>query len=478
MSSIKKNFIYNSLYQILVMFIPLITTPYISRVLGAQGVGTYSYAFSIANYFVLFIMLGLNNYGNRTIARVRDNEEKLSKTFWSIYALQLFLGIIINIMYVGYSFFISSNIYISLSMLFYVLSATFDINWLFFGLEKFKLTVIRNTLIRILTTISIFLFVNTSKDLVIYCLIMTLGVLLSQLVLWPYVIKNIKMYIPSFQDISVHIKPNLILFITVIAVSLFNIMDKIMLGIMTTKLEVGFYESSQKIIAIPTALITSLGTVMLPRMSNMVEKNEEQSNKLIYISIIFAMFLSTSLCFGIMGVSKEFVPLFYGEGYEKCISLFLILLPTCLFLAFANVIRTQYLLPHQMDRAYVISAILGAIVNVSGNIILIPNFGSIGASISTLLAEITVCIYQSNAVKKYQPIMLYVKKSLPFLFSGMIMFFVIFTITLPLSNILSLLLKIILGACIYFVVLICQLVIYKIITKRTFFNFNKEINRI
>ena len=104
MSSIKKNFLYNSLYQILVMFIPLITTPYISRVLGAQGVGTYSYAYSIANYFVLFIMLGLNNYGNRTIARVRDNEEKLSKTFWSIYALQLFLGIIINIIYVGYSF--------------------------------------------------------------------------------------------------------------------------------------------------------------------------------------------------------------------------------------------------------------------------------------------------------------------------------------------------------------------------------------
>ena len=285
MSSIKKNFLYNSLYQILVMFIPLITTPYISRVLGAQGVGTYSYAYSIANYFVLFIMLGLNNYGNRTIARVRDNEKKLSKTFWSIYALQLFLGIIINIIYVGYSFFISSNIYISLSMFFYVLSATFDINWLFFGLEKFKLTIIRNTTIKILTTICIFWFVNTSKDIVVYCLIMTSGMLLSQLLLWPYVIKKIKVYRPNFQDISKHIKPNLILFITVIAVSLFNIMDKIMLGIMTTKVEVGFYESSQKIIAIPTALITSLGTVMLPRMSNMVEKNEEQSNKLIYISI-------------------------------------------------------------------------------------------------------------------------------------------------------------------------------------------------
>ena len=129
-----------------------------------------------------------------------------------------------------------------------------------------------------------------------------------------------------------------------------------------------------------------------------------------------------------------------------------------------------------MDRAYVISAILGAIVNITGNIILIPNFGSIGASISTLLAEAIVCIYQSNAVKRYQPILLYIKKSLPFLFSGVLMFFVIFIITLPFSNIVNLFIKIILGVCVYFIILICQLIIYKVVTKKAFFNFNKEMN--
>lgn len=474
MNSIKKNFIYNSLYQILIMFIPLITTPYISRVLGANGIGTYSYAYSIASYFVLFIMLGINNYGNRTIARIRDDNDELSKSFWSIYAMQFFLGIIVNIFYVLYVFKISNDIYVSLSMFFYVLSATFDINWLFFGLEKFKMTVIRNTVIKIVTTICIFLFVKTSNDIIIYCLIMTIGMLFSQIVLWPYVLKNIKLYRPNFCDVKKHIKPNLVLFITVIAVSLFNIMDKIMLGLMTSKIEVGFYDSSQKIIAIPTALITSLGTVMLPRMSNMVEKDEKQSNKLIYISIIFAMFLSTSMCFGIMGVSREFVPVFYGKGYEKCIILFLILLPTCLFLAFANVIRTQYLLPHQMDRAYVVSAILGATVNVIGNLIMIPKYGSIGASISTLLAEAVVFFYQSNSVKKYQPILFYITKSIPFLVSGITMFICLFIVSLDFSNVISLAIKIIMGACIYFIILICQLVVYKIIKKRAFFNFKRS----
>ena len=474
MNSIKKNFIYNSLYQILIMFIPLITTPYISRVLGANGIGTYSYAYSIASYFVLFIMLGINNYGNRTIARIRDDNDELSKSFWSIYAMQFFLGIIVNIFYVLYVFKISNDIYVSLSMFFYVLSATFDINWLFFGLEKFKMTVIRNTVIKIVTTICIFLFVKTSNDIIIYCLIMTIGMLFSQIVLWPYVLKNIKLYRPNFCDVKKHIKPNLVLFITVIAVSLFNIMDKIMLGLMTSKIEVGFYDSSQKIIAIPTALITSLGTVMLPRMSNVVEKDEKQSNKLIYISIIFAMFLSTSMCFGIMGVSREFVPVFYGKGYEKCIMLFLILLPTCLFLAFANVIRTQYLLPHQMDRAYVVSAILGATVNVIGNLIMIPKYGSIGASISTLLAEAVVCFYQSNSVKKYQPILFYITKSIPFLVSGITMFICLFIVSLDFSNVISLAIKIIMGACIYFIILICQLVVYKIIKKRAFFNFKRS----
>lgn len=466
MSSIKKNFLYNSAYQILVMFIPLLTTPYISRVLGAEGIGVYSYAFSVASYYVLFIMLGLNNYGNRTIAQSRDDDKELSKQFWSIYALQFFLGIVINVIYFFYCIILAENKNIALSMWLYVISASFDVNWFFFGMEMFKKTVIRNAIIKIVTTSSIFLLVKGKNDILMYCLIMTVGMFLSQIVLWPYVLKNVKFYRPSIEEIKIHIKPNLFLFLTVIAVSLFKIMDKIMLGIMTNKEQVGFYESSEKIISIPTALITSLGTVMLPRMSNLVSNKNIQSNEIISKSIAFAMLLSSSMCFGIMGVSKEFVPIFYGKGYETCIYLFLILLPTCLFMAFANVIRTQYLLPHKKDSAYVISAFLGAIVNVVVNVILIPQYGSIGAAIGTICAEVAVCIYQSYTIRKEQPIKVYLKASIPFIMSGILMFLIIFNIyfvRLPL--IINLIIKIIIGVVIYFVTLFTQIFIVKVLRR-------------
>ena len=463
MDSIKKNFIYNSIYQIMIMFIPLITTPYISRVLGASGIGTYSYAYSIANYYVLFIMLGLNNYGNRSIAKVRDEKIELEKTFWSIYSMQFVLGIFFNIIYLLYCFIFSANSHVSLAVSFYVISACFDVNWFFFGLEKFKLTVIRNTIIKILTTICIFLFVKESTDIIIYCLIMTIGLLASQLALWPYILRNINFYKPTIKEIIVHIKPNLFLFLTVIAVSLFKIMDKVMLGIMTTTTEVGYYESAERIIAIPTALITSLGTVMLPRMTNMINNNK-QDKKLIYWSMLFAMFISTSMCFGIMGVSKEFVPLFYGNGFEKCIDLFIILLPTCIFMAFANVIRTQYLLPHQMDKDYVISAFLGAGVNLTVNWIFIPLYGCMGAAIGTFFAEAIVCLYQAYAVRKYLPIKKYFYKSLYFIFAGLFMFLIIFNIDVGNMTIfVELFIKILIGIVLYFIVLILQILFRKYI---------------
>lgn len=462
MNSIKKNFIYNSVYQILIIVIPLITTPYISRVLGPAGIGEYSYRYSITSYFMIFILLGLNNYGNRAIARVRDNKEMLRKTFWSIYGMQLFVGIIINLIYLIYCLVLSSNTGISIILWLYVLSSTIDVNWFFFGMEKFRMTVTRNCIIKILSTISIFILVKTSNDLKVYCLILSGSTLFSQSILWPYIIKNIKPPKLKIEDIIVHIKPNLFLFLTVIAVSLFKIMDKVMLGIMANTAEVGFYESSEKVIAVPTALITSLGTVMLPHMTNIVAKKSDIGEKIIYYSIIFAMFISSSICFGIMGVAKEFVPFFYGPGYEKCVLLFWILLPSCLFLAFANVIRTQYLIPHQYDKEYVISAFLGAIVNIVINLILIPQYGAIGAAIGTLFAEGVVCLYQCAQVYKKLPINKYVFCSAPFVIAGTLMFILLNKIKIVQESILLILgIKIFLGIVIYLGVLLIEIVVFR-----------------
>jgi len=130
MNSVKKNFAYNFIYQVLIMILPLITAPYLSRVLRADGMGTYSYTYSIAYYFTLFGMLGLNNYGNRSIARIRNDKEKLSKTFWEIYGMQVITSIIIFIFYFLYAGFARTNRTISILQGCFVISVLLDIAFL------------------------------------------------------------------------------------------------------------------------------------------------------------------------------------------------------------------------------------------------------------------------------------------------------------------------------------------------------------
>ena len=446
---IVKNYIYNTSYQILAIILPIITTPYISRVLGAERIGAYSYSYSIAYYFVMFIMLGLNNYGNRTIASVREDKGKLSKTFWEIYSVQIINGIVVTIIYILFACLFFNNL-MTWILLIYIISAIIDINWFFFGLEEFKLTVVRNSIIKVLTTISIFIFVKESKDIYLYALIMTLGMLLSQCMLWPFVKRYVYYTKVTFKDLKTHIKPNLILFIPVVAISLYKIMDKIMLGSISSIEHVGYYESTEKIVQVPISLINSLGTVMLPQIS---KQEENQVKRYFELSIIFVMCLSVSICFGIMGVSDEFVPLFYGNGYEQCKILFKILMPSCIFLAFANVIRTQFLIPNKEDKVYIKSVIYGAIVNLGINILLIPKFNSTGAAIGTFLAEFVVCVAQIIMVKnKIKNLKKYILESIPLVLGGIIMYFVLELIPKnSINNFVILSEKIIFGAILYIV---------------------------
>lgn len=448
-SSVKKNLIYNFAYQILAVALPLITTPYISRVLGPTKVGEYSYAYAIAYYFVMVTMLGLNNYGNRTIAAVRDDKEKLSKEFCSIYVMQFFFGCISLVAYVFYGILFSNEIMTWVVSL-YVISAIFDVNWFFFGLEQFKLTVTRNTIIKLFTTICIFIFVKSQDDIYKYALIMVLGILISQLILWQFLRKYIAFTKVTVKDVIRHIKPNLILFIPIISISLYKVMDKIMLGAMTTKTEVGLYESSERIIQIPMALIQSMGTVMLPKITNLISNNDEKSTKSYFSSsIMLVMFLSSSMCFGIMGVARYFVPLYYGDKYLKCVDLFQILLPSCVFLAFANVIRTQFLIPRKKDRIYIISVILGAVVNIAINFVLIPRYESIGAAIGTLIAEITVCIYQAWMIRNEVEIAVYARNSLIFVCPAILMYLLLLLIRPSFSTIVNLFILVLVGGIFY-----------------------------
>lgn len=463
-SSIKRNFLYNAFYNVLTLILPLITTPYISRVMGAEKIGIYSYAYSIAYYFGLFILLGLNNYGNRTIAGVRDDKEKLSRTFWSIYAMQIIMTLIVVIIYVIYVLFLAENKMMAWIQLIYLLSVALDINWFFYGMEQFKMTVTRNSIIKILNLILILLLVKDQNDLYLYGFIMAGGMLASQFALWFFLRRFIKFSKISMNEVISHIKPNLILFIPVLAISLYTTMSKIILGGLSSMEAVGYYENSNKLTQIPAMAITSLGTVMLPRMSNLIAngKNKE-AMKYIQISLLLSIFLSCSMAFGISAIAKEFVPIFYGEGYEPCVEIISILVLSSIFISWANVIRTQYLIPNQKDKTYIISVFLGAIINIVANIVLIPYLSAFGAAIATLLAEFIVCTYQTWMVRKEIKVKLYFKQSFPFIISGIFMYIIVTNIPNFYSNMIMLVIKVVSGALIY---LILCVIYYRTILRK------------
>lgn len=450
MTSIKKNFLYNAFYQVLTLILPLITTPYISRVMGAERVGVYSYAYSIAYYFGMFILLGTNNYGNRTTASVRDDKKILSKTFWSIYAMQLFLGLFVSTVYLMYVFVIAEEQMMALLQIIYLISVALDISWFFFGIEQFKLTVTRNTIIKILTVVAMLLFVKSIDDLYIYALIMVGSSLISQIFLWIFLKDYVIFQKITLCDIKKHIIPNLILFIPVIAISLYALMGKIILGNMSSMIEVGYFESANKLTVIPTMAVTALGTVMLPRISNMVSHGQhEETQKYLEKSLIISVFLSSSMALGISAVSKEFVPLFYGEGFDKCKILIPILVLSSIFVSWANVIRTQYLIPYKKDKIYIQSVFLGAIINIILNILLIPTLQSIGAAIASLSAEIIVSVFQTFKVRKELHIRSYLKKSIPFLIIGFIMYAIVIQVPFINNAIVTIIIKVLIGGVIY-----------------------------
>ena len=453
-SSLRVNFIYNTAYQVLAIIIPLITTPYLTRKLGAEQIGVFSYSNSIAYCFAIFAMLGVNNYGNRSIAMARDNKEELSNKFLEIYAFQLLTSIVSVATYFFYIAVWAEDKCISMVFLMYVVSSAFDVNWFFFGMEKFKITTARNVFVKLFTVILIFILVKTPNDVYKYAFIYSSGILASQIVMWVSIKKYIVIKRIAFRGVVSHIKPNLVLFIPVIAVSLYKFMDKIMLGAISTKTEVGFYESSDRMILVPSVLINSLGAVMLPRMSNLVANNKKE-NGLAYLSksIRFVSFLASSLSFGIMGIASVFVPLYYGPGFDKCITLFYILLPSCIFVGFANVLRTQYMIPNHMDTGYTISVLSGTAINLLLNWLLIPKHGSIGAAVATLAAEIIVWMIHCAYVYKKLPLFYYFKSCLPAIVSGVIMFLSLkyLTVAATSSGVLNVLLKILFGAFVYLI---------------------------
>ena len=428
---LRVNLIYNLGYQIFAIVLPLITAPYVSRVLGADNIGRYSYIQACANYFFLFAMLGVSNYGNRTVASVRDDKEKLEKTFWEIYVFQFCVGGAVCLAYLIYcTYMVKQDNLIAYIQFFYVASGCLGINWLMFGLEQFKLITIRNIIIRIGMTLSIFIFVQDHGDLPVYTAIIALGNLISVLAIWPFVLKYIRFRLPNISRIVKHIKPNLLLFFPVVAVSFYNIMDKLMLGVMSTKIEVGFYTYAENITQIPNTLILAFDNVMLPRMANLYAAGQkEKALSLMDSVMMFAMMAAAAMSFGLAGIAPIFAPWFYGIEFARCGLFITLLCPIIIFKGWAGALRTQYIIPNKKDTVYLVSLTLGSIINLFVNYILIPKFQGVGAIIGTIAAEFMVAFIQFFMLRKEIPIKKYIANGVSFCLIGLIMYVIIHMIS-------------------------------------------------
>ena len=423
-SNVAKNFIYNVAYQVLLMLTPLITAPYLSRVLGADGVGAFSYTYNIANYFVLVAMLGINNHGCRVIARAGDDIQARSKAFHEVHTVQLISSGVALLLYIAYIAFAPSDVSgktLAFIWLVYIISAALDINWLFFGLEKFRITVTRNALIKLATVCLMFVVVRDSGDVAAYTLLYASSLFLSQLVLWPFARNLVVPYHPKARDVWKQFKSCLVLFIPVISISLYTSANTLILGSFGSMADVGIYDYATRFIGIPTALINSLGTVMMPRMIVVNSRSEDEGARYLRLSMGVAMLLLGAFAFGLVGISHNLSTVFLGKGFESCEYVLKLLAFASPFIAWANVLRTQYLIPRNRDRSYILSVVSGAVVNVVLALFLVRPAGAFGMAISYTIAEAVVCLVQTASVRNELPFASYLKEGLPFLALGLVM---------------------------------------------------------
>ena len=456
--SITKNYIYNMVYQALTLVLPLITTPYLSRVLGAEGIGIYGYTFSVVTYFVLFGSLGVALYGQREIAYAGEDKEKRKKIFLEV---NIFRWITISIATVIYFYvFMRNNTYQAYYriLLFELFAAAFDISWFFQGMEEFKKTVTRNILVRICSVALVFLMVKTKEDLAKFVLIYSLADFIGNLSLW--------LYLPKYTDgvkvknieVWKHVVPILMLFIPQIANQIYKILDTTMIGkLVVDKSETGYYEQSQKVIRLLLTIVTSLGVVMVPRMaSTFASGDKEKVNEYMKMSFKFVFFLAFPLMFGIVSIANSFVPLFFGEGYDRVVLLITIMSPILVLMGIANVVGTQYLLPTKRQKEYTISVTIGVIVNFFLNYYLIKRSAALGASIATVLSQLVVDAVQLYYIRKDINIMSMVSLAWKYLCSGIIMYVFCMITSLLVSRgyVFEIASQVIVGIIVYFTMLI------------------------
>ena len=459
-NSLKFNIILSSIHQLLTLFLPLVTAPYVSRVLGAEGTGIFSYTSSIQAYFTLFAALGTGVYGVREIARKRNNKKQYSTLFWEIELLTVLTSSVAIILWFLWAIFSKEFQLIYLILTLNLFAVLFDISWFYTGLEQFVYTIGLNALFKIFGTIAIFTFIKEPSDLNTYIFIIASTSLLSSISLWIYLPKILVKVSLNTLSLKGHLKQTLIYFVPTIATSIYTVLDKTMIGVITQNAnENGYYEQATKIINILKSItFTALNSVLGARIAYLFsEKKYDEIKSRIALSLDFIFFIGMAFFFGLLSVSETFVPIFFGQGYDQVIYLLHVFSPIVVIIGVSNCLGSQYYTPAGLRSQSAKYIIIGSVFNLLLNLVFIPVFRSKGAVISSVLAESLITflyVKNSNGYVDFKQLASYFN---PRFIAGFIMYLIILFIKQYLPNdLLGLLIQVLIGGMTYFMITYLQ----------------------
>lgn len=402
--SIKKNFIMNALLTMSSFIFPLITFPYVSRILMPEGTGKVSFVTSVITYFSMFAQLGIPTYGIRACAKVRDDKKELSKVVHELLFINLIMSILTYVVF-GICLFTIQR-FRTEKTLFVIISTTIIFNaigveWLYKGLEQYTYITIRSLIFKILALVAMLALVHKKEDYIIYGAITIFAASASNILNFVNAHKYVYVKPVGNYDLKQHLKPVLIFFAMSCATVIYTNLDTVMLGFMKSNTDVGYYNAAVKIKGVLLGVVTSLGTVLLPRASYYIE--HDMKEKFLSISqkaIEFVFLISIPLTIYFMIFAEEGIFFLSGAAYEGAIIPMQIIMPTILWIGLTNIMGMQMLVPMGKEKIVLYSEIAGAIVDLIINFTLIPSMASVGAAIGTLVAEMVVWIVQFLSLKK------------------------------------------------------------------------------
>lgn len=396
--SLGLNMIMNVILTMSSLIFPLITFPYVSRIVGVEGIGKVTFATSVITYFSMFAQLGIPTYGIRACAKVRDDKEKLSQTVHEILIINMitciisYIGLGISLAFIPR--FAEDNILLVIISTTILLNAI-GVEWLFKALEHYTYITIRSILFKVIAVIAMFVFIRSKEDYLLYGMITILAASASNILNFFYLPKIIIVKPLANYNIRQHMKMILIFFAMSVATTIYTNLDTVMLGFMKNDIEVGYYTASVKVKGILVSVVTAISTVLLPRASYYVDKGcIKELYEIARKAMGFVMLVAIPLVVYFIIYAEECILLLSGDTFWGAVLPMQVIMPTVLLIGITNILGIQIMVPLGMEKQVLYSTICGAITDLILNIIYIPKYGAIGAAIGTLIAEFVVLIYQ------------------------------------------------------------------------------------